>query len=162
MIRKATNSDIGFLTAGMRELIEHVQSSGDDYFEKLQDGYYEGFSGWFEEAMKNEDSTVLIAWEETLPVGFVTGQITKPFLPFSRIKRVGEIKCCWVERMARRKGIGNKLVEAIEKWFTERSIDYVQLNYITGNSEAKVFWENLDYEPYRVASRKKLNIKENG
>ena len=136
MIREAKSSDIGFLTAGMRELIEHVQSSGDDYFAKLQNGYHDNFGGWFEEAIKNENSTVLIAWKNASLAGFITGQITKPFLPFSKIKRVGQIESCWVGRAARRKGIGNKLVEAIEKWFAERSIDYVQLNYITGNREA--------------------------
>ena len=159
MICEAKISDVGFLAVGMRELIEHVQRSGDDYFAELQDGYQDGFEGWFEEAIKNKEATVLIAWENASPVGFIAGQIEKPFLPFCRIERVGQIEGCWIKRAARRKGIGNKLVEAIERWFAQRKIDYVQLNYITGNVEAKAFWKKLGYRPYRVATRKKLDIQ---
>ena len=92
-----------------------------------------------------------------MPVGFITGKATKPFLPFSKIELVGQIESCWINPEVRRKGIGSKLVAAIEEWFEEQNIQYIELNYITGNNEAKVFWEKLRYKPYRIATRKKLD-----
>ena len=84
MICKAKTSDVDFLAAGMCELIEHVQSSGDAYFAKLQDGYQDSFGNWFEEMINSKDSTVLVAWKNEKPIGFIVGHTTKPFLPFSQ------------------------------------------------------------------------------
>ena len=156
MICEAKSSDVAFLAAGMCELIKHVQSTGDAYFAKLQDRYQESFGNWFEEMINNKDSVGLVAWKNEKPIGFIVGHTAKPFLPFSQIQQVGQIHGCWVDRKSRKKGVGTKLAEAVEQWFAERKIDYVELNYITGNIEAKAFWNKLGYNAYRVATRKKL------
>lgn len=157
MICKAKNSDLDFLVEGTLKIIKHVQFSGDDYFAEIQGGYQDHLRGWLKEVIHSKDSIVLMAWENSLPVGFITGKIAKPFLPFSKIEMVGQIESCWINPEVRRKGFASKLLAAIEEWFEGRKIQYIELNYITENREAKAFWEKMQYKPYRIAARKKLN-----
>lgn len=53
-------------------------------------------------------------------------------------------------------GLVSKLVDEIEGWFRERSIQYVDVQYLLGNIDAEATWERLGYQAYRVIARKML------
>ena len=54
---------------------------------------------------------------------------------------------CWAEPDTRDKGIAKALLLEIEKWFKEKGIIYVDLNFITGNREAEQTWDRLGFKP---------------
>jgi GNAT superfamily N-acetyltransferase len=156
-VREATQDDISFLSKGYHDLVEHIRTQTKDaYFVELKDDYARVFPKWIEKLLKHERVLVLVGCEAEKPVGFVIGILCPPFLPYSKVKCIGEITACWVEPSARLRGIGRELVERAEKWFASHGISYVEIQYIAGNSEAEGFWNSIGYEPYQVASRKRL------
>lgn len=46
------------------------------------------------------------------------------------------------------------LEQANTRWFKQKSIGFVDVQYLLGNMEAENTWQNLGYEPYRVMARK--------
>ena len=161
MIRKATQNDIPQLVEWMKRLVAHVQtSSGDPYVVNVEDGYENNFADWFTELIQSDAAVIFVAVEDEGNAGFIAGTLTAPFLTASTIKRIGQIDLCWVEPAKRRKGIARKLCLQVERWFNERGIKYVDIQYLVGNSEAEKSWFNLGYKPYRIFSRKELRTDE--
>lgn len=156
MIRKATKTDIPFLAKGLTGLVEHTKTSGDVYFANFDDGYNKGFGRYITRYLKDEKSILLIAEVDGQAVGFILGQITSPFIPFSKIKKVGEIAICWVTPSYQGQGIAAKLVAAAETWFAEQGLKYVELQYIVGNTKAENFWSKQQYKPFRIECRKQI------
>ena len=156
MIRTATKTDIPFLADGLTGLVEHTKTSGDVYFADFEDGYNKGFGRYITRFLEDEKAILLIAEIDDQPVGFILGQITRPFIPFSKIKKVGEIAICWVNPNLQGQGIAAKLVEAAEAWFAKQGIEYVELQYIVGNTKAENFWSKQQYKPFRIECRKQI------
>ena len=157
MIRTATKTDIPFLADGLTRLIEHTQTSGDVYFADFDERYNKGFGRYLTRYLENDNAILLIAEVDNQSVGFILGQITSPFLPFSKIKKIGEIAICWVNADFQGQGIAAKLVEATEAWFIKQGIKYVELQYIVGNTKAENFWSKQQYKPFRIEARKRIS-----
>lgn len=151
----ATKSHKPYLIQAMAHLLEHVRDTSQDaYLLRLTDDYISESAKWLEDRYQSELSSILIAEENGNPIGYVIGTVTKPFLQRCAIQEIGLIEHCWVEKECRMKGVANKLVKAIEAWFKQRSIHYIDVQYLLGNLEAEGTWENLGYKPYRVIARK--------
>jgi len=145
------------LVEWMRKLMSHVQvSSVDPYVSNLEQGYDSHYDPWFREAMDLETIAIYIAEENDIPVGFVLGRVTEPYIRHSAVKRIGQIELCWVEPLYRRRGIATILVRQLETWFINKNIRYVDLQYLLGNVEAEHSWKQMGYLPYRIAARKKI------
>lgn len=156
-IEVANNNDKPYLLKAMACLLEHVRdTSRDEYLLRLTDDYIEDSEKWIEKILASDESNTYVAKKDGISVGYVVGTVTRPFIQRCAIKHIGLIEHCWVERECRTKGIAAKLVEVIEKWFRDNSIQYIDVQYLLGNIEAEVAWEKLGYKPYRVISRKVL------
>lgn len=157
IIREALPTDISHLSKSVKDLVEHTRlTSRDTYFLDLVQGYEHGFDSWVSDLIQETTTLVLIAEIDNIPAGSIIAKETAPFLPFSTVKRVGEIIMCWVEPDVRKKGVAGTLVLAVEKWCRERGLEHIELNFIVGNTEAEAVWERLGYKPFRITSRKTL------
>lgn len=145
------------LVQWMQELVQHVQqTSGDPYLANLKEGHEKKWAPWFSRLINSETGIIYIAIIKDTPVGFVLGQVTKPFLSVSLIKSIGQIELCWVNPQYRHKGAASKLINALEKWFKCKGLKYIDVQYLIGNIEAEQCWEKTGYVPYRISSRKEL------
>ena len=106
--------------------------------------------------MSSGESVVFVAKQDGISIGYVIGSITRPFIERCAIETIGLIEHCWVEPANRMHGLASKLVDEIERWFRERTIQYVDVQYLLGNIEAEATWARLGYQPYRVIARKTL------
>ena len=52
--------------------------------------------------------------------------------------------------MARRRGVGEALVRAIQEWATDTRVPVVEISVAANNPEGQAFLESLGYEPRRV------------
>lgn len=156
MIRTATKNDTPFLADGLTGLVEHTRTSGDVYFADFDDDYNKGFERYIATFLKKDNAIILIAEVDNQPVGFIVGQITSPFIPFSKIKKIGEIAICWVNPDLQGQGIAGKLVAEAEAWFARQGLEYVELQYIVGNTKAENFWNKQQYKPFRIECRKQI------
>ncbi len=157
MTREATKEDIPLLIKWLELLINHTQTATNDpYISNLEPNYDEVHEPFFLNAIQNDKGKIYIFEEEGISKGFIYGSITAPFLEVSSITSIGQINICWVDEKYRKQGIASELVRCIEQWFQSRGIGYIDLHYLVGNMEAEESWKRMGYEPYRVASRKKL------
>lgn len=157
-VRKAVPQDKKYLSKTVKDLVEHTRlTSRDIYFLDLDEGYEAGFGEFVTGFMQDGSSLCLIAEVDSSPVGSLIAKETVPFLPFSQIKRAGEIVMCWVEPGVRNRGVATSLISESESWFRERGINHVELSFIVGNTEAEAVWERLGYKPFRINSRKILD-----
>ncbi len=51
---------------------------------------------------------------------------------------------------ARRRGVGNALLTAIQAWATDTRVPVVEISVAVGNEEGREFLESLGYEPRRI------------
>lgn len=157
-IEIANNDDKPYLQKAMVRLLEHVRdSSQDEYLLRLDRDYAEESEQWISKILESETSTTYLAKHNGVPVGYIVGSITRPFIQHCSIKSIGLIEHCWVEQECRMAGVATKLVAKLESWLKENSIQYVDVQYLLGNIEAEASWEKLGYKPYRVISRKALS-----
>lgn len=157
MIRQAVEDDIPHLVEWMKKLVLHAQeTSHDPYIVNIAEGYEAEFAPLFLNVINSDSGVIYIAEEQDIPVGFILGNITTPFLKASAIKSIGQIELCWVEKNTRKKGVARKLCSRIELWFKEAGIQYIDLHYLAGNDEAEMSWKKLGYQPYRITSRKEI------
>ena len=157
MIRKANTSDIPLLIKFMNKLISHVQAKTNDvYIVNIEEANNECLEAMFDKVINDNDVEILIHEDDNRYTGFIYGRISHPFLPASTIKRTGLIEMCWVEEAYRKTGVARSLTLMIEAWFKDKSVNYVDLHYLLGNSEAEMSWKNLGYKPFRITTRKKL------
>ena len=157
MIKKAKNKDVGLLVSWMENLLAHVQKSSKDiYTNSVSEDFKGTFPSWFENSIKDPNKIILISEKENKKVGFISASIQKPYLAHCKILDIGSIDVCWIDETYRKKGIMTEMVNEVEKWFKSKKIDYVDVAYLKGNIEAENTWKHLDYNPYRIFSRKRL------
>jgi len=156
-IELANNNDKPYILKAMVCLLEHVRdSSQDEYLLRLTNDYVDEAEQWITKILASDESIIYLAIINGVKVGYIIGTITRPFMQRCSIKKIGLIEHCWVESECRMNGIAAKLVDTVERWFKESSIQYVDVQYLLGNIEAELTWEKLGYKPYRVISRKVL------
>lgn len=159
IVRKSLSEDLKYLSKTVKDLVEHTRiSSQDAYFLELDQGYELGFDEFVSAFIQDGSSLCLISEVEGSYAGSLIAKEAAPFLPFSKIKRIGEIVMCWVEPEFRNRGIAKALVNEAESWLKGRGIEHIELNFIVGNSEAEAVWERLGYKPFRINSRKTLDL----
>ena len=156
-IEVADDEDGPYLLKAMACLLAHVRdSSQDEYLLRLTEDYIEDSRQWIEKVLASDESIVYVAKNDGVPVGYIIGTITRPFIERCSIKKIGLIEHCWVEKECRKSGFATKLVEMIEAWFKANSIQFIDVQYLLGNIEAEITWEKAGYKPYRVISRKSV------
>ena len=141
----------------MAALLGHVRDTSQDaYLLRLTDRYVEDSVDWLARLMSSAEAIVLVAKRDHEPVGYAIGTIARPFIERCAIESIGLIEHCWVEPACRRQGVASRLVQTLEGWFVERSIEFVDVQYLLGNTEAEATWARLGYRPYRVMAKKRL------
>ena len=88
--------------------------------------------------------------------GFIVGMEKDCFLPLSKVKKIGYIEALYVKNAFRRKGIAKELEEMLLNYFRGRELEYIELNLLTNNDQAKGFWSYRDYSAFREQYRKHL------
>lgn len=156
-IREANRNDLHCLVEAMDQLVNYVQESTQDpYVNDIARDKQENFRPWFVNLLDNPDGVVFLVEVDDRIAGFITGVLVEPFTNTASINRIGQIGVCWVAPEFRKRGYARALVNTIESWFDGRGVEFVDIYYLEGNREAKHAWARLGFEPYRIASRKKL------
>ncbi len=99
-------------------------------------------------AMRDESSLVLVALDEGSVVGYSYSLIRGPHDLVKR-EKYGCIHDMYVSTTHRRKGIGEKMLGEITKWFRSKDIDRVELDVIAKNQIAVSFWEKRGYVDFQ-------------
>ncbi len=99
-------------------------------------------------AMKAENSLVLVALDERRAVGYSYSLICEPVNLVKR-EKYGCIHDVYISAVQRRKGIGEKMLGEIMKWFRSRHIERVELDVMAQNQVASSFWEKHGFMDFQ-------------
>lgn len=157
VLRKAKAGDEVNMATWLADLLQHVQATTHDpYLSTVVLSNTEEVCDLMRAWINAQDSIVYISSAGGVENGFIKAKLAKPFVAASPIKQIGLIEMLWIEPPYRRNGTASALVTAVEDWFTQQGIDYIDLHYMLGNQSAEDFWQQVGYSPYHVRCCKKL------
>ena len=112
----------------------------------------EGTIAGFEEnqvrrLMKAEDGLVLVALDKGRVIGYSLSETRGPSPGYKR-EKYGNIDNTAVTAAYRRKGIGEKMVAEIMKWFRSKGINRMELSVAHGNPVGGPFWKKQGFKDY--------------
>lgn len=108
----------------------------------------DGFENvYLQQMIKSDEKLALVALDGVKPVGFALSEIEPPSLGFKR-EKYGAIEQVAITESYRRKGVGEKLVSEIMKWFKSKNIQRVELETTAQNVLANSFWQKHGFTVY--------------
>ncbi len=126
----------------------------DTVFTRRKDGHV-AFEAFLRENIEWEDAAVIVAEDDGRVVGYIMARIQKspPVLLRESYCEVFDIS---VDSRCKRRGVGRRLVEALQAWVVERGNDRIVLNAAVGNDQSVPFWRELGYEEFLLVMAKNL------
>ncbi|MGD0794153.1 MAG: GNAT family N-acetyltransferase [Dehalococcoidales bacterium] len=119
-----------------------------DYIFTPRDGAVVGFEEeMVRRLMKFEDGLVLIALDGEQVVAYSLSEIRSS--KGLKLEKFGAIDHVAVTASYRRRGVGEKMVSEILKWFKSRNIERVELEVLTKNPIGYSFWKKHGFTDYR-------------
>ena len=109
---------------------------------------------YFAELLSGPDSTLFVAEAEQLVGVAIALMRSAPALPVLVPQRWGVLDGLVVDPAWRRRGVGARLVQAVESWAHALGAAWVELNVYEFNAEARRFYEALGYLPLSTKLRK--------
>lgn len=100
-----------------------------------------------QKALRDENFQVLVAVEGRQVIGYVMGYIGQN-PPILARPRFGFIADLCVTHSRRRRGVGERLVREICRWFRLRGLDNVQMNVAHNNPLSQAFWRKMGGTDY--------------
>jgi GNAT superfamily N-acetyltransferase len=156
VIRTFQREDANAVAERMVALLEHIRNeSQDPYFiwDKLDPA---SLRADLLSTLEAADRQIYVAEVEGQLVGFLYAAVVPCFLPFSRVRSVGQIFAAYLDPDQRGKG----LIEALEKeargFFLRHNLAYVELHVLSKNSVGVRSWKRLGYSTFREQMRKPL------
>ncbi len=141
-VRLATPEDVPSLVALFQEL-DRMQ--GDWRVFTPRPGFYDEVGTKYREAMRTDNSTVLVAEDDAEIVGMAYGEVRVP----SRFsdERAFELSGVVVRAGYRGRGVGRALVKEAARFASETGVDWIELKTFAPNQGAMEFWESLGFTP---------------
>ena len=99
-------------------------------------------------AMKAENSLVLVALDDEKVAGYSYSLINEPSNLEDRAK-YGCIHDLFITATHRRKGLGDRMVAEIMKWFHLNDIHRVELDVLAQNQVASSFWRKQGFTDFK-------------
>lgn len=151
-VRRARAEDVPALVRLWREMW--------DYHEKLDPRYEASpladtvMTAWIADHLRSERCCVFLA-EDPEPIGYVSGMLLEnpPVLPTQFFGFISEVA---VTEKARRRGVGERLVEEMHAWFREKRVPYVEVNVSVRNAVSRTFWRKRGYTEFLEHLRREL------
>ncbi len=98
--------------------------------------------------MKSGDGLVLVALDEGRVVGYSLSEIRSS--KGLKLEKYGGIDHLAVTAGYRRRGVGEKMLDEILKWFQSRKIDRVELDVLTKNQVGYSFWRKHGFTDFQI------------
>lgn len=102
---------------------------------------------WLDTNIASQQSQVLVANDDNLPVGYILSMIIEnPLMMPDQFS--GYISEVAVTKSFQRKGVGKKLLEEAHKWFKQNNIRFVDVNVSEFNDVSVNFWKKNGYKDF--------------
>ena len=153
MIREANTDDIPSIVDLWEEMMNfHIQKSS---IYDIKPDARQIYEFYLKKTLKSHESTVIIYEIENKIIGYLMAEQSQ-LPPVYKEDTIGTIVEICITEKYRGRGIGEKLVEKIEKWFISNDIYTIECVISDFNEISKGFWFKNRYKPYNLVCLKKL------
>ncbi|MCY3870091.1 MAG: GNAT family N-acetyltransferase [Gemmatimonadetes bacterium] len=142
---RALKSDIPAILEIWKELMDFHVPFDSRY--TLSEGAEESMNDHLERLVEAEDALVIMAVENTKPMGFGIARI-RNYPPVFIKQTHGTIEDLAVSSEHRRKGIGELMLNEMLDWFRSLGIDRVELRVASMNTIGYSFWRKHGFADY--------------
>jgi len=153
-IRKANLRDLNVLTSMWKDFID-FHADIDSFF-RVNLSAPAMYKTYLKKKILARKARVFISEENGRITGWVMCNIQKN-PPIFRIIEYGYIEQLCVIGEKRRKGTGALLLEEAYKWFREKGIKRIELDYLPGNPIGSGFWKKKGFKVFK--NRAYLSLK---
>ena len=152
MIREANKKDMNAIVGLWQEMMDfHIEKS--DLYQMKRDAQ-EIYSNYIINVLISPEYVVLVYEIENKVLGYLIA--TESDEPLVYEGTVGLILEISVTEKHRNKGIGEKLLTEIEKYFLNKGINRIECMVSNFNDISKGFWFKHQYKPYNIMCVKRL------
>jgi ribosomal protein S18 acetylase RimI-like enzyme len=110
------------------------------------------------ELVQAPDTLILVALDNGHLIGFSVSRVVKNN-PIWQHEKFGFIDDVCVTASYRRRGVGEKLLGEIEKWFKSKKISRLELTVYAANSIGNSFWRKQGFIDFTYRLRKEIPFK---
>lgn len=114
---------------------------------------------FIEHAIKSPSAIILIACESSSQgkkiIGTITGHLYER--PGVTLSSVGVIYSLWVNKVDRRQGIGQLLLDSIEQRLISLGAQAFQVGWDTANQQASDWWQKRGFKSYETIASKNIS-----
>jgi ribosomal protein S18 acetylase RimI-like enzyme len=157
-IRPARQDELDAIGALWGEMYAHQQASG--MMLPLRDDAVEIWKRQVADRLDSAVSVVLVAEDgaQMGPCGFLAAQVKRlPAYLAAVNPKVGFVSEVYVRPAARRRRVGQALVQAAFEWFRRAQVGSIELHVLVKNDAAQTFWRELGFEPELLQMRRLLS-----
>lgn len=141
------------------ELEEYILSIDQDNLDRLHEEYHDKMAILDLEEVNENNGKCYLAIENTKVIGLIMGYVRKydeyDYLDY-KCPKCGEISELIVSKAARSKGIGQELIQKIEKYFKSIGCEYINVDVFAYNKNAINFYEKNGYHTRGLINIKKI------
>lgn len=141
------------------ELEEYILSIDQDNLDRLHEEYHDKMAILDLEEVNENNGKCYLAIENTKVIGLIMGYVRKydeyDYLDY-KCPKCGEISELIVSKIARSKGIGQKLMQKIEEYFKSIGCEYINVDVFAYNKNAINFYEKNGYHTRGLINIKKI------
>jgi GNAT superfamily N-acetyltransferase len=152
-IYSATDAQAPAITEMWKEEMDfHTQI--DPFFARRDDAHLD-FQRFVLECIARPEFLVIVAIEGAAVVGYGIAKI-ETYHPVFQQVRYGQIMDMYVNQAYRSRGIGEKLLLQIQKWFRSMQIYRLELRVVSGSTVGGKFWKKHGFHDHLVVLARDL------
>ncbi len=129
----------------------HATTRSDEWLLGSQTHLLSAIQTWVETLIQSPSHVGFIAKLASTHIGFVAVSFREH--PWLHAKRSGNIDAIWVEKEARRIGLGRRLVGSVMHEMRSRKVDLLNVHAIQSQPAAQPFWQSLGFFEFAVQMR---------
>jgi ribosomal protein S18 acetylase RimI-like enzyme len=145
IIRKAVTNDLEVIGRLWQEFMDFHRER-DSHFTRSADGH-ERFKEFVSNHITSDNSCVLVAEKEGSVVGYCLATLAK-YPPVFDKQDYGTIFDLAIAEPYRRMGIGERMYQTVQSWFSERGVHRIELRVVVTNEISTAFWRKMGFKPY--------------
>jgi len=137
------------------ELDQHVMTGLDNASRFSKNKRYPDYiDKWLTQYQKNRHSLLMVGESQGVISGFILGHIQCQ--DWYKEKSIGLIGACYVHSLYRRRGLATQMLEALQNWFREGKVTYLDVVWDEGNADAEYFWQSQGFKRSQIKAHQKL------
>ena len=151
-----TQDDIPRVARLYAEMINELQEDTHDPYLQIEAFSILEIELSLEEDLADPEARIFVSEAEGAVVAIIVGHIVGTFLPFSNVRRVGQITAAYVQPNYRGRGLMQKLEQHLVNFFRELGLPYADLFVHSENTLGRNTWRALGYTTFREQMRRRI------